>query len=197
MNDLTKEQNDFLIKHNISIDMVFDAKGLGPSKYRDIMREKNKFIAINVSPCKKKGHTMRIRTGHCLQCDPRGFIYLIRSNSPGIVYIARTNTGKRYKVGYSSSIEKDREKSLNRTSYAGFSDWTFLFIIQSSVAGFIENEVKKKLYFKIRGSYYKHDGEYKYSSEAIDMPYLKLRELIINHCNELGYDYEIILDEQI
>jgi hypothetical protein len=51
MADLTSDQIRFLKEQNIHPKYVFNAEGLSRSEYRIIMKELNKLIAYNVSPC--------------------------------------------------------------------------------------------------------------------------------------------------
>lgn len=68
LNVLTKSQVQFLEKHGIGLDHLLDAEGLTTTEFQDRMKSEGKFIAYNVSACKKGGHTLRTATAHCAQC---------------------------------------------------------------------------------------------------------------------------------
>jgi hypothetical protein len=95
---------------------------MSKSEYRQIMKELNKYVAFNVIACRKSGHTLRTRTGHCIQCDTARLAFMKRHVSEGIIYIAGSKEGEIMKVGYSKAVEV-RQESLNRTQYAGYKDW--------------------------------------------------------------------------
>src|SRR5665811_560663 len=100
MEGLTKEQLDFLKEHKVHLKFVFDAQGMSKSVYRPIMKDLNKYIAFNVTPCNKYGHTLRTRSGHCCQCNTAHMAFQKRNDSIGVTYIGGTLTGNVIKVGF-------------------------------------------------------------------------------------------------
>ena len=140
MSNLNKEQLAFLKEHKVSSKFVFDAKGLKKSEYKEIMKDLNKLVAFNVTPCSKFGHTLRTRSGHCCQCNTAYLEFQKRNDSEGIVYIAKSLLGKIIKIGFTKSIQI-RSESLNRTKYGGFNDWIIVYAIESKEAGKIENKI--------------------------------------------------------
>lgn len=190
MDTLTREELAFLKKHKISLDQVFDAYGLSKLEYRKIMKEEGKIVAYNVTPCKKYSHTLRSRSGHCIQCKPARLQYQKRNDFAGIVYIAGTIQGKLIKVGFSDSIEK-REESLNRTKYAGCEDWKILAAIRSSYAGQIENEIRPEINQYSHRSNYNHNGQEQESSETYSCAYSKIRLSLYQLIKRQNYDFEI------
>ena len=83
MLNLNKSQIEFLKSQNISEKMIFNAKGLKKSEYKGIMKLKRKIIAYNVTPCRENGHTLRTRSGHCVQCNTTRIGFQKRSDKIG------------------------------------------------------------------------------------------------------------------
>ena len=171
MTGLTSEQIRFLEEQNIHPKYVFNADGLSKSEYRVIMKELNKLVAYNVSPCQKEGHTLRTRSGHCCQCNTATIGFQKRNDSAGILYIAGTLTG------VSKAIEV-RAESLNRTKYAGFSDWKILYALKSENAGRIETKSNSLLHKYAFSSDYEHDGHWQDSIETYHCAYSKAKEFV-------------------
>ena len=193
MSRLTPKQLYFLKKHNVDLKYVFNANGMSKSEYRQIMKELNKYVAFNVIACRKSGHTLRTRTGHCIQCDTARLAFMKRHVSEGIIYIAGSKEGEIMKVGYSKAVEV-RQESLNRTQYAGYKDWVILFAIVSEDAGKIEsmaNMTLSKYAYKL--DYY-HNGEWQDSSETYTCTFAKAKESVLKSCKAYSSNYKIELD---
>jgi len=144
MLQLTKEQLEFLDHHKIPLSSVFDATGLAKKDYRPLMKNLDKAIAIGVTPCRKEGHVLRLRTGHCVICNPQALAHFHRHHKNSYVYVAASKNGRKLKVGFTKDISV-REDSLNRTNYANFTDWKIIYYIHCENAGKIESEIQKKL----------------------------------------------------
>ena len=196
MSRLTPKQLYFLKKHNVDLKYVFNANGMSKSEYRQIMKELNKYVAFNVIACRKSGHTLRTRTGHCIQCDTARLAFMKRHVSEGIIYIAGSKEGEIMKVGYSKAVEV-RQESLNRTQYAGYKDWVILFAIVSEDAGKIEsmaNMTLRKYAYKL--DYY-HNGEWQDSSETYTCTFAKAKESVLKSCKAYSSNYKIELDYKV
>lgn len=193
MPDLTPDQIEFLIEQDIPLKYVFDADGFSKREYRPLMKELNKLVAFNVSPCQSKGHTLRTRSGHCCQCNTAALGFLKRNDSAGIVYIAGTLTGELIKIGFSKAVEV-RAESLNRTRYAGFLDWKILFALSSKDAGRIENKANSMLRAYAYSADYKHDGHWHDSKETYFCAYSKAKEFLQRAHQSEGFDVHIELD---
>lgn len=190
MAELTQDQLEFLQAHDIHLKYVFNAKGLSKSEYRVIMKELNKLIAYNVSPCQKEGHTVRTRSGHCCQCSPASIGFQKRNDSAGIVYIAGSLTGELVKIGFSKAVEV-RAQSLNYTKYAGFNDWKILFALKSEHAGRIETKSNSLLHAYSFSADYEHDGHWQDSYETYHCAYSKAKEFVEMAYTSEGYTVEI------
>lgn len=190
MGGLTSDQIKFLKNQNIHPKYVFDAEGLSKSEYRVIMKELNKLIAYNVSPCQREGHTLRTRSGHCCQCNTATIGFQKRNDSAGIVYIAGTLVGKLIKIGFSKAVEV-RSKSLNRTKYAGFKDWKILYALKSKNAGRIETKANYLLHQYAFSNDYEHDGHWQDSYETYQCAYSKAKEFVKRSYQSEGYKVDI------
>lgn len=157
MPDLTKSQEAFLARHNISNSSVLDARGLKPKTYKSIMRELEKIAAFGVTPCKKNGHRLRNRSGHCLQCNPAALAFQARHTKTGYVYVAGSQNLRLIKIGFSSDVDR-RMESLNHLNYADTSDWACLYWISSEAAGKLEFESQKIVKPFLKPSSYNRDG---------------------------------------
>lgn len=191
MEGLTIEQLDFLNKHKVHLKFVFNAKGMKQTDYRIIMKELNKEIAYNVTPCSTAGHSLRTRSGHCCQCRTANMAFQKRNDSAGIIYLAGSLKGNVIKVGFTKAVEI-RSESLNRTNYAGFNDWKILFAIESKNAGRIETKANSILRDYAYSFDYKHDGLWHDSHETYHCSFSKAKEFIKQAC--IDYDFKIITD---
>ncbi len=190
MADITSDQIRFLKEQNIHPKYVFNAQGLSQSEYRVIMKELNKLIAYNVTPCRREGHTLRTRTGHCCQCDTAKIEFLKRNDSAGIVYIAGSLIGKVIKIGFSKAVEV-RAESLNRTKYAGYIDWEILYALKSKDAGRIESKSNSLLHKYASSLNYEHDGHWQDSYETYHCAYSKAKEFVEKIYQDENFDVEI------
>ena len=101
MKGLTQEQKRYLTKHGVELYQVYDAYRQPNRVYKPIMKETGKVVAFNVTPCKNGGHTLRNRSGHCIQCNSAYLAFQNRNDSAGVVYVAKTLKGGVIKVGFS------------------------------------------------------------------------------------------------
>lgn len=189
-NPLSKSQLRFLDNHNVPLEKLFDAKGLKKKEYRTKMKELNKAVAFNVVPCRKKGHTLRSRSGHCVQCNTAYLAFQKRNDSKGIVYIAESIKGHIIKVGYSKSF-KTRSESLNRTEYAGFSDWIIKFAVESKNAGKIEHKISAILNEHSKKIEYEHDNHLQIATEIYDCSFHLAKEELLKICEKDNLNYSI------
>jgi hypothetical protein len=170
MAKLTDEQIKFLNSHGVNESQTFDATGYKRSEYKEAMRELDLQIAYGVTPCEKGGHTLRTKSGHCLQCAPLNLTFSKRDNDGGILYIAYSAQSGYIKIGSSQSIDT-RAKTLRQQNYGGFSDWVIhdsFFVTR--LAGQIEFEMHRRLKNHLIKSEYHKDGKMQKSREIFDYP---------------------------
>jgi hypothetical protein len=190
MNGLSIEQLGFLKEQKVPLDKVFDALGLSKSEYRVLMKEQGKIVAFNVSPCTSSGHTLRTRSGHCVQCNTAYLGFQKRHDTSGYIYIAGTKRGEIIKVGFAETIEY-RQKSLVESKYAGFDDWKILITIFFPNSGIIERSMQDKLNKYSRKLFYKHDGKMQEASEIYSCSLSKAKNILFEICNDLNIDYNL------
>ena len=107
-------------------------------------------------PC-YKGHRLRTRKGHCIECNIASISYMKRNSAPGYVYIGASKAEKLLKVG-SCDDPNQRECGLNYQQYGGAKDWELIAWSKTSPKGDVEFDIHKELArFSIERSY-KKDG---------------------------------------
>lgn len=195
MSDLNKHQIRFLEEHNISLKSVFDAKGLKKSEYSNLMKDLNKIVAFNVTPCSKFGHTLRTRAGHCCQCNPAYLEFQKRNDAEGIVYIAMSQIGKIVKIGFTKSVDI-RSESLNRTEYGGLNDWKIIYAIESKDAGKIENKICSELSEFSHYIYYEHDNHTQLASEIFNINSTQAIKILHEVCNVNNFKFKILVNKK-
>ena len=122
---LSKEQKAFLAEHGIPLSKIFNATGMSSSRYKLIMKDGDFLVAYGVTPCSRGGHTLRTRSGHCVQCNTKHIAYIRRHSEPGYVYLLHSKSTNLVKVG--ASVDPNiREKNLNGYAYGGASDWMII-----------------------------------------------------------------------
>lgn len=179
MNGLKQIEINFLRKHDIPNELLFDASGQSVSKVKAEMKAKGKRFAFNTTKCNKGGHTIRTRSGHCIQCNTARVAYMNRHESAGIFYVMQSSKKKLFKVGFTSTKKEERSDSLNRTNYGSINDWVELFTFNSSHAGKLETYVKQELCLYLSKFGYAHDGHTQHSSEIFDCTYSQVKDAII------------------
>lgn len=144
MTKLTDEQIEFLGYHGIPLDRVFDASGMRTKDYKDVMRQRESWVAYGVTPCKEAGHTLRSRAGHCIQCDPAKITYIKKQAQGGLIYVAWSESKGLVKVGVTNSTQK-RVGLLKSEMYGGASDWKLVRAWESDRVGKVETEAHRQL----------------------------------------------------
>ncbi|WP_207425684.1 GIY-YIG nuclease family protein [Pedobacter sp. SYSU D00535] len=177
MATLTPEQEQFLKKYNLPISTVFDASGLQKKEYSAIMDELDKYIAIGVTPCTKANHTMRNKTGHCLQCNPAGIVHRMRYYQNAYIYIAGSHLIEKMKVGYTNDPDQ-RKYLLNSHKYGGADDWKMLYSAKCSNAGRIENEIQRSIKCYYHPSDYTKEGRVVGAYELFKCSYITIKGAI-------------------
>jgi ABC-type branched-subunit amino acid transport system ATPase component len=77
--DFEPEERAFLVSQKIKPDQVLDARGLTKDQWT---RRANaeELLFIYGTPCEAKGHILRTRSGHCIQCDTRKIAFIRRDS---------------------------------------------------------------------------------------------------------------------
>lgn len=140
--DLTHEELRFLVAHKIHFENLYDARGQAPTSWNEEAKALGCDFGLS-EPC-YRGHRLRDRKGHCIQCATSNIAYMRRASANGFVYIAASKKGQIYKVG--STIDfKQRVQALRRDKYAGLDDWKIICVCRVKNSGRIEFEIHKKL----------------------------------------------------
>ena len=149
--DLTNEEYAFLVEHKIHWENLFDARGQAPTGGDSQAKSQGLDFGLS-EPC-YKGHRLRERKGHCIQCKTSHIAFIRRSAATGYVYIAVSTKAKLYKIG--STIDyKERISRLRREAYAGYDDWKMICVCRLKNSGKIEFDIHRKLDdFKVQFSY--------------------------------------------
>lgn len=155
---------EFLTRHGIELERVFDAYGLPRNLYQEIMREEGALIACRTNAC-RQGHTLKTRSGHCPRCRPAALGFLKREEQRGFVYIAHSRSLGLCKVGFAVDPES-RERSLNHSGYAGAVDWVVVGDQLTRVGGIDERRVHQALGAYRTSAYYVRDGVLVRASET-------------------------------
>jgi hypothetical protein len=102
---LTDEETYFLSGLGFSADDVYDVRGVSKWIWQKQAKEAGKDIVLG-NECRKGGHRLRTRAGHCLQCDPKKISFQQRHSGKGYVYIAGSMSGRLIKIGTCSGLDQ-------------------------------------------------------------------------------------------
>jgi hypothetical protein len=155
---LTKLQLDFINRHGIDTLEVFDATGMTKSEYKNAMEADNYLVATGVTKCRKSGHSLRNRSGHCVMCNPAYLAFQNRYSEDGDLYILYSPSTKLIKVGVAECSDT-RKNSANEQSYGDINDWKLKFSIRVSNSGYAEKLVHNELLRFRKKDYFFKDGK--------------------------------------
>ena len=141
---LTDEEKRFLRDHKIQLNQVYDGRGMTKSAYQQAMQGTRMIVVAGTAPCKKAGHKLRTKSGHCFQCNPKVISFQKRSQSNAHVYIAGSVKGEYIKIGLAEDLD-NRLRQLNDWAYGNAKDWKMLASSFVENAGRVENTVQTKL----------------------------------------------------
>lgn len=197
MISLNKEQSDFLNKHWLSDNMIFDATGMKRREYKKAMEELDKQIAIGTTPCNKWWHTMRTKAWHCLQCKPECISFIRNRYNEAVVYVAASKNWQLMKVGSTSDV-RNRHKDLNSNKYAWLNDRVLVYVAKYPNAW----EVEKRIHNKLAKYWHKHEYNFYWknmiSYEIFHCSFTKVIQTINLVKSEIGItklDHEWILTQ--
>jgi hypothetical protein len=146
MATLTNEQLAFLRDQGISLSQVFDASGLRAKERISKMDAIEAPFYYGGALCQAKGHSLRTKPGHCIQCDTSKIAYQLRNAAAGHIYLAYSQSRQYAKVGYTKTNPDERIAFLRRENYGNATDWQLKqSVLVSRDAGRREFEVHAKL----------------------------------------------------
>ena len=182
MAKLTSDQIQFLDRLGVPLDKTFDATGRSRSYYSKIMEERSLEVAYGVTPCAKGNHTLRTRSGNCIQCNTANLRFQNRHIESGFLYLATSKLGGVIKFGVTQNIS-NRRLSLIETEYGGFSDWKIVLYSKVTEAGKIEKLIHSEIsHLRVYSEYYK-DGKMQSAYEIFKLP-LKRATIIFKKYTE-------------
>ena len=136
------------------------------------------WVAYGVAPCKRGQHSLRTRTGSCIQCGTAQLAFVKRWHGPGYIYVAYSKELKRTKIGVTTDPEK-RIQSLNRIGYGAANDWSLFDSSLCANMGFIEHQMHTKISAHRASAYYWRDGYLVDCKELFNYPAAKAWKLVV------------------
>lgn len=121
MATLSNSEREFLEHHQIPVSRVFNGAGLSRSTIQSEMERLEFGYYYGGATC-NRGHQLRNKSGHCIQCDTRRIAFQNRSSKGGYLYIAQSPSKKLIKIGSSQSDPLIRIGHLNNLRYGQLID---------------------------------------------------------------------------
>jgi len=176
---LSLEDKLFFRHHKIDESLLFDANGSEHTQeIEDSMKRQNKAFAFNTALCTNGGHTLKARSGHCIQCNTARIKFMLDHIACGAVYIAGSIAGQMIKIGFTENIES-RRKKLNTTKYGSQSDWEILYYATCINGGYTERLIQSALSRYAVIEAYHHDGHTQKANELFKCSYQKAKEALV------------------
>jgi hypothetical protein len=166
---LTKNELNFLYGISRTEDDVFDGRAFSQAGWKQYAKEAGKDIVLG-GRCRKAGHRLRTRGGHCVQCDPKKLAFTARFSSRGQVYIAGSLNGRLIKLGSCGDWEQ-RLRQLCAERYGGYGDWRLLHSVVVNNMGEVENRIGRKLWRYSVSRPYQKDGLPQVATELYSCSY--------------------------
>lgn len=120
MISLTTEEQEFLIKQHIPAEKVINAAGMTRSQRESYARQFGYSVVWVTSPCKKAGHHLKTRSGHCPMCDPDQLKFMWEKASKEILTVAHAPSIGRFWIACLKEMDVE---FLNELAYGGARDW--------------------------------------------------------------------------
>ena len=176
---LNSTEMAFISRHDISIEEIFDVRGLPGSRWKQDSKEREiPFVYGNA--CYNGGHRLKNRSGHCIQCDTARIRFIRRETETADLYIAVASNGALFKVG----VARDRitrEQSLRRDRYGGAGEWRILSSRRVVNAQVVERKIRDELWArKVTGTHIK-DGRSVVASEMMSGPLAEIWRVFQKH----------------
>lgn len=186
MMDLTRAELDFLASQGLAEADVLDGRRMSQEQGRRAAKELNKPVVLG-SPCKKAGHRLRTRPGHCAQCDPKKLGYQKRHLEPKDLYIAFSRRAGLVKVGSSNSVDV-RINKINFEGVGGATDWRLIFRVPVKEGQRLETEVQALLSEHMSPSSYIKDGRRQESRECFKCSAAEALEAVLHAAQRGEHD---------
>jgi len=116
---LTPTEIAFLTAIGLTAADVFDGRGMSQAGRRAAAKAAGRRVILCSGRCEKGDHRLKWRPGHCAQCNPAGFAYNGRYDTPGFVYIAGSPSTGLLKIGITDDIEQRADTLNYKQAYGG------------------------------------------------------------------------------
>lgn len=153
--DITDAEYAFLASQKILVSHVYDARGRAATAWGEDAKREGLIFGL-AEPC-YRGHRLRERAGHCIECNTARIAYARRFAESGYVYIAASKAEKLLKVG-SCADPDQRERNLNVQLYGGTGDWEMIAWCKTPSMGQVEFDIQRKIADISTERSYKKDG---------------------------------------
>lgn len=87
------------------------------------MKRSGRYFYFGGALCRAGGHTLRTKSGHCIQCDTSKISFQLRSAAAGYVYLAHSPQTGLVKVGFSEADPDARTSWIKQEGYGNIRDW--------------------------------------------------------------------------
>jgi hypothetical protein len=145
---LSADEVRFLARHGYSEEDLYDGRYQSKEGRAAAAKEAGKHLVlagvIGRGNCRRMGHRLRTRAGHCIQCKPTNIAFQRREDTPGYVYIAGSLSGRVIKIGTTGDLNQ-RENQMRAEGYGGSKDWIVLFSVYVSKGGEFERAASSRV----------------------------------------------------
>ena len=179
MNNLIEGHREFLDKFKILDSLVLNGTGMEKSLIVETMKNEGYLVVVGVDAC-YQNHSIRKKSWHCVECDPKRLNFQGKFNKKSTVYIAESKISKLIKIGIGEN-PLERVKQHNYYKYAGISDWTLAVSMQCEGAGRVEYDSHTALsVHKVSDKYYYKNCTKIYCQEVFDCTLLDAKLAVEN-----------------
>jgi len=172
--ELTTEELAFLRSQGLGPDDVFDARWMSQARWFREIKEAGKTVALG-NPCRKAGHRLRSRKGHCVQCDTKILAFAGRYDLKQYLYVAGSLSARLIKIGVCKDLLQ-RIRQICAERHGDARDWEVIYAVEIDRAGEIEDRILSRLGRYAIDSHYWKNGFLQQSIE--------LRRCSISHAME-------------
>lgn len=173
---LTDSELAFLASQGLGPDDVFDARPYSQAVWFRLIEKHDKTIAYG-GRCRKAGHRLKTRRGHCVQCDPKKLAFVARYSAEQYVYIAGSLEAKLLKIGTCVDLNQ-RLNQICFERHGGASDWIILSWTHVERAGEFEHRALTQLSAHAVSAPYWKNGELQMSTELLRCSFSKAYDVI-------------------
>ena len=175
---LTESELRFLDRYRLGPEDVYDGRFIRKYIWQNAAKREGKTLVLG-SPCRKLGHRLRTRAGHCVQCNPKNLKFEERFSTKQCVYIAGSLEARLIKVGTCKDIEQ-REGQMRYERYGDAGDWECLLFLIVDNAGQVEDKVQKRLsQFAVARPYWK-DGVQQMATELYTCSFSQAQQTLMD-----------------